>query len=965
MQKLHRIYATIIIVILALSIMAPFSLVYASTGHPKLGAVDNCESPSAIEVAEFNISVPAGSKEVYAVDGVVLSTSGYFAIVFYVEPDWLVDFSGAQFDLYMSQNGYSHISSGDKKYAQGFSVADLDASPLKTVHVVNSNLKGGEADFYIGTFTDAGGVKYKVLVGPIMFDDVTPLYKYIKIYDGDVTSVAVGTQTVDVLPALELTPTYGPGGASVTLKGAALEPNELLNLTYFNDPNTDVFAQVWTDSVGKFTYSWNIKDLKEEFENPVETTEQPILHSTVDIYAWYNATGDPIATVAYGLNHVTYDEYARAFWQFKSVKAGAEIGPGTDEFHGWGNATDAGEYIVVDVYVFDTLIVAGVWWNPTGPVNFVTDSISWGSVTPNATGFFNISLTVPELYIGEHIVKVYNAGVRYEFKVNVLPTLMLTPEEGTIGTVVQVKVYGFPYNALIGVWWYEKALGDGTWYNLVNGTTGPDGKFNVTVTFIVPHAYGGEHTVAGDDTWPWDSSPLAEATFTVLPKLEVAPSVIKNDGSPFFALGTGFDPTKTYTVNVDNQAFLPGDLTITCDDYGDLNITLIAAGFRPGLHVVALYESGVAGAPPAFSAVFNVTVEGDPIIEFLKSMNATLVEIRDGVATINSTVGEIKVDLSAINATITDLIVNSKGEILVAINTALGNVTAKLDDLNATLVSLASDAQNNIIAEIWTAAGNVTAHIDSLGLVDLLNALELKLDNMNATLVSVKDGVAEISLDIGDIKVKLNAINATITGLITDAKGEVLLTIDTAVGTVTAKLDAINASIAGLITTAKGEVLAKIDTALGTVTTKLDAINATIIAIKDDVALIKTAVGTIESGVDEIKELVGSAESAIIAKIENETATIQLKIGGSTTEIKASVSALEPKIKEVKDGVATVDTKIGTLQADVSTIKDYTKTIPDAISGLVAPIWAAVILSLIAAIAAIYAVITIRRKIAG
>jgi len=358
--------------------------------------------------------------------------------------------------------------------------------------------------------------------------------------------------------------------------------------------------------------------------------------------------------------------------------------------------------------------------------------------------------------------------------------------------------------------------------------------------------------------------------------------------------------------------------------------------------------------------VSNITVS-------LSELNATVVAINETVVTIDTKFGTMSAKLDDINATLAGLIIDAKGEVLAAINTALGNVTAKLNDLNATLVSLANDAQNNIIAEIWTAAGNVTAHIDSLDLVNLLNALELKLDNMNATLVSVKDGVAEISLDIGDIKVKLNAINATIV----DVKAGVVR-IETAVGDVEAKLDRIepflasmNATITNLIVNSKGEILARIQAGETTILAKLDAINATIIAVKDDVALIKTAVGTIESDVNEIKELVGSAESAIITKIENETATIQLKIGSSTTEIKASVSALEPKIKEVKDGVATVDTKIGTLQADVSTIKDYTKTIPDAVSGLVAPIWAAVILSLIAAIAAIYAVITIHRKIAG
>jgi len=64
---------------------------------------------------------------------------------------------------------------------------------------------------------------------------------------------------------------------------------------------------------------------------------------------------------------------------------------------------------------------------------------------------------------------------------------------------------------------------------LVNGTTGPDGKFNVTVTFKVPRTYGGVHTV----TAKADTTVTATATFTVLPRIRVeAPTLIA--GIPAF-----------------------------------------------------------------------------------------------------------------------------------------------------------------------------------------------------------------------------------------------------------------------------------------------------------------------------------------------------------------------------------------------------------------------------------------------
>ena len=288
----------------------------------------------------------------------------------------------------------------------------------------------------------------------------------------------------------------------------------------------------------------------------------------------------------------------------------------------------------------------------------------------------------------------------------------------------------------------------------------------------------------------------------------------------------------------------------------------------------------------------------------LTEINAKIMEIQGTVTTINSTVGQIKADLGAINATITGLITDAKGEVLVAINTALGNVTAKLDDLNATLVRLVSDAQNNVIAEINTAVGNLTAHIDNLNLVNLLNTLELKLDNMNATLVSVKDGVAEISLNIGDIKVKLNAINAKLV------------------------------DISGTVAT--------IDTNVGTIKTDVALIKPKIVSIEEDVATIESDVGSIKVDVSAIKPVV-----------------MDIKDGVAT--IRTTVGDISGKVITIDGNVAKVMTDVGVIKADASTIKTSVEGVPT----LTIAIWIAVVLSLIAAIAAIYLVVTIHRKIAG
>jgi len=154
----------------------------------------------------------------------------YLTIVFAVNGSWIVSFDGAQFDLYMSKDGYSAISPGDVKYAGPFYVMDFYRKGLKRVTIANPYLKGGKADFYIGNIT-VGTTFYYVVIGPIPFD-ITGDYKYIKVFDGIASQVAVTKATVEILASIALTPTWGPGGRMVTLIGVALKPNEVLNITY-------------------------------------------------------------------------------------------------------------------------------------------------------------------------------------------------------------------------------------------------------------------------------------------------------------------------------------------------------------------------------------------------------------------------------------------------------------------------------------------------------------------------------------------------------------------------------------------------------------------------------------------------------------------------------------------------------------------------------------------------------------
>jgi len=261
-----------------------------------------------------------------------------------------VSFDGSWFDLYISKDGYSALSADDIKYAGPFYVVDLTTYGLKKYTISNPYLKGGKGDFYIGKIT-IGTTNYSVVIGPIPLY-ITQDYKYIKVFDGLASQVAVTRATVEIMPTITLTPTWGPPGRMVTLTGIALLPNELINLTYYG---VELFAQVWTDEKGTFSYTWSIKDY-----NNTWTGTGAIPSIDVDIVVYYNKTA-----LGY-IDTVTYTMYNRSFVELRSIKRNYVALSFTDLTHGAGNAT-----LTVEAYVYDTIVIAGAWWNPRDSVKIL------------------------------------------------------------------------------------------------------------------------------------------------------------------------------------------------------------------------------------------------------------------------------------------------------------------------------------------------------------------------------------------------------------------------------------------------------------------------------------------------------------------------------------------------------------------------------------------------------------------
>ncbi|MEM2166651.1 MAG: hypothetical protein QXF59_06550 [Candidatus Bathyarchaeia archaeon] len=190
------------------------------------------------------------------------------------------------------------------------------------------------------------------------------------------------------------------------------------------------------------------------------------------------------------------------------------------------------------------------------------------------------------------------------------------------------------------------------------------------------------------------------------------------------------------------------------------------------------------------------------------------------------------------------------------------------------------------------------------GVVSDIAAVKASIAGLNAAITEVKDGVATIKTDIGELKVKVDDLVKALSDLnaiITEVRGGVA-TIRTDVGVVKSNVDTLAMALEGL--------------------------KSLVVEVGGDVAVIKTDVGSIKVAVGAL-DAIRSRVDAISSKVDS--------VSGKVDTVSGKVDAAS-KAAEVASGVA---------------------------STLIVPVWIAVILSLVAAIASIIAIVQVTRKIAG
>lgn len=564
----------------------PVSVVEASS--PVLTAWNGDEASPLFVTASSSIWVRAGGDLVESVDGdddyapwgpglLVLDLTG-------------VEFAGVEFNIYVSENGYSSID-GDKLLAGRLRVTLLD-DELRYVEVESEVMPGNKIVVGVGRVGGRSIVHIKA-----------PFYtpggdKYVKVFDG--SRVLVTIANLRVLPAVRINPTEGPVGNRILVEGSAWPPNSSVTLHLIHN---GVVLETWfveSNPEGYFSTRAIAPDA-----GKIEGETRPDEEFFVFIQA-YNGTDKEKASAEKLLHSARFILRGRYFIHLSSYKpdgdlledtgAPGKIGSGVINLDGM-----VGGLIKINGSNFNVRGGIEVYWDYDKPSRF---KVGLESLFFNrSSGYVELSFRVPESGVGEHLVAVVDGSWSWNFTMRVVQSLVVEPGEATPDSEVLVKGYGFSPGSLVNVTFYGLVL-DGLGESSVlaeNVRVDSSGSFTVEAK-LPDEVYGGDHyVVVGNETQP----SIAIYKLVINPRVELSklrvregelirvrvvgwPVGVENIIIPFVGVKPHGSQAAKMTIAWDGVPTSVQNQTIL-DSRGTAEFDVIAVG-RPGLHYLTVHD---------------------------------------------------------------------------------------------------------------------------------------------------------------------------------------------------------------------------------------------------------------------------------------------------------------------------------------------------------------------------------------
>ena len=524
-----------------------------------------------------------------------------------------------------------------------------------------------------------------------------------------------------------------------------------------------------------------------------------------------------------------------------------------------------------------TLYIAGAGYYGTSvSLYYMTYTILNGPYTITLTsGAFSYSFPMPTEPAGSYaaytVLKYAGQSYYVYAYYNVVSTILLTPQSGSIYTSVSFTLSGFSPNSLYTV--YVGNINVGTFITDATGSLSssfnvpvlPSGTYTVSVTPINSNTViaSALFKITASSTISLSTNSYAFPTEIV--QFSWAPAKVPHAPTGIVSPATGTAYGPVYVTVYLNRSAYTSPIQATCgivDATTYLNGSFIAPNLAAGSYWAVSF-----GWTQNIYTIGNHTANGSTYPNTYVETSGTYLGLISGSGALLTgiTSGEIATLEVAINSTITSTMrvpLNELNAAVVAIqgtsaliNTSFGQMKTTLNDISASIQSI-----SNGQVYINTSIGKVMT----------------QLTNINAAIARVNGSIIELSTVLGTVNTTLNNLVPIITRI-----SSTTLSINTLAGEINYNLT----SFSNLqITTMNNNVIA------------------------------------VEGYINGVNVTMQATLSALNATITSTASNVNSLLGSAAT-IKTDLGTITGQITTVQSGIATIQTSLGSINVTVNSIK--------------------------------------------
>ncbi|MGB9841267.1 MAG: beta strand repeat-containing protein [Candidatus Bathyarchaeales archaeon] len=720
-----------------------------------------------------------------------------------------------------------------------------------------------------------------------------------------------------VTPKITLSPLRGIPGDTVTVTGTGFSGTPILRnvtITFLNGTYSTVVAAVNASSLGSFSVNFTVP------------------------------------TVAYGVYTVNATDQASppnsAAMNF-TVGAAITISPAAGATGAVVSVTGRGFSKTANIPV--TITVGGVTASQVSPIK------------TNADGTFSGQIIIPKLAAGVQTVNAsdgtYFATETYTVQTGKVSTITLTPTSGQQGFTV--NIVGHYFTAIAGTTITVKfgALTVGTYSTLDNGTF--SGNFNV------PTLPDGDYTVnATDPNGLW-----ATQNFKVAVTLLVVAPTSGPTGTQVTVTGYGFTPSGTVNVTLGTKQVITGASIGTDKQFTQ---TFIVPTVAIGDYTVRAVDSGGLSAQTTFSVTKTTELA---LIPSTTSRGLTVAVAADYFTSVAGTPLTFAIRNATWSSALT--VTNASGWLAIETNATgsfRGSFTVSPTWALGTYTVNATDA-NGLVAEatLTVAILSVTIKTGSTTYVQG-DTVSFYISSTAAAggYIVIKDPSGyvydTISINAGDWTGTPGAL------VYPYSKAMFTLPADAPLGNWTWMAVIADFTGNGKFTVVQKATMEALQAQVTALQAQVNALNSSLASITAQLSAISTSASSAASSASAARS---SADAAASAANSAKSAADSAKAAADAAKASADAAkaSADNALSAIQDAKNTAQSAVNAANAAKSSADSAASAVDDATAaaeaakaaaeGVSMAVWIAVVLSLVAAIAAIFAVITIRGKIAG